>query len=163
MMNYLFLDIDGVLNTGRYSDYLVENGLCETDEDGYLFDPEAVDWLQYIIERTEAKIVITSTWRLDGDMQALWRNRDLAGEVIGVTPTLRREKAIGKMKFLYGHRGMEVEAWLQDHASEPFKYAIIDDEDDYLPHQAEHLVLTNPMTGITVDVAEKVIAPSQRD
>lgn len=118
-MNYLFLDIDGVLNTGRYSDYLVKNGLCETDEDGYLFDPEAVDWLQYIIEKTEAKIVITSTWRLDGDMQVLWRNRELAGEVVGVTPSLPREKAVGKMKLFYGHRGMEVEAWLQDYASEP--------------------------------------------
>lgn len=70
-MNYLFLDIDGVLNTGRYSNYLVENGLCETDADGYLFDPEAVQNLEYIIEATDAKIVITSTWRLDGDMQAL--------------------------------------------------------------------------------------------
>ena len=33
-MNYLFLDIDGVLNTGQYSNYLVDNGLCETDADG---------------------------------------------------------------------------------------------------------------------------------
>lgn len=156
-MNYLFLDIDGVLNTGRYSDYLVENGLCETDEDGYLFDPEAVDWLQYIIEKTEAKVVITSTWRLDGDMQVLWRNRELAGEVVGVTPTLPREKAIGKIKIFYAYRGMEIEAWLQDHASEPYNYAILDDEDDYLETQAEHLVLTDPMTGITVDVAKKVI------
>lgn len=34
-MNYLFLDIDGALNTGHYIDYLVENGLCETDAEGY--------------------------------------------------------------------------------------------------------------------------------
>ena len=156
-MNYLFLDIDGVLNTGRYSDYLVENGLCETDEDGYLFDPEVVQSLERIIEATEAKIIITSTWRLDGDMQALWRNRELAGEMFGVTPTLLREKAVEKIKFFYGHRGMEVEAWLQDYASEPYNYAILDDEDDYLESQAEHLVLTDPMTGITEDVAEKVI------
>ena len=156
-MNYLFLDIDGVLNTGRYSDYLVENGLCETDEDGYLFDPEAVDWLQYIIEKTEAKIVITSTWRLDGDMKALWRNRNLAGEVIGITPTLLGEKGVGKFRCWFDNRGMEVDAWLQDHASEPYNYAILDDENDYLETQAEHLVLTDPMTGITVDVAEKVI------
>lgn len=31
-MKYLFLDIDGVLNTGQYSNYLVDNGLCETDQ-----------------------------------------------------------------------------------------------------------------------------------
>jgi hypothetical protein len=60
-MNYLFLDIDGVLNTGLYSDYLIENGLFETDADGYLFDPEAVKNLQTIIEETDAKIIITST------------------------------------------------------------------------------------------------------
>ena len=157
-MNYLFLDIDGVLNTGRYSNYLVENGLCETDADGNLFDPEAVKNLQTIIEETDAKIIITSTWRLDGDMQALWRNRNLAGEVIGVTPTIEKERAIGKITIWYGQRGMEIEAWLQDNATFPFKYAILDDEDDYLPHQSEHLILTDPMTGITEDVAEKVIS-----
>ncbi len=54
MKNYLFLDIDGVLNTGQYSNYLVNNGLCETD--GYLFDPEAVKNLQTIIEKTDAKM-----------------------------------------------------------------------------------------------------------
>ncbi len=158
MNKYLFLDIDGVLNTGQYSNYLVENGLCETDADGYLFDPDAVEWLEYIIEKTDAKIIITSTWRLDGDMQALWRNRDLAGEVIGITPTLLREKGVGKFSCWFDDRGMEVEAWLQDNAIDPYKYAILDDEDGYLPSQSEHLVLTNPMTGITEDVADKVIS-----
>lgn len=157
-MNYLFLDIDGVLNTGRYSDYLIENGLCETDADGYLFDPEAVQNLEHIIEATDAKIIITSTWRLDGDMQVLWRNRNLAGEVIGITPTLLREKAIGRIRMYYGHRGEEVERWLQDNAIASYNYAILDDEDDYLPHQAEHLILTDPMTGITKDIAESVIS-----
>jgi hypothetical protein len=104
MKNYLFLDIDGVLNTGRYSDYLIENGLCETNADGYLFDPEAVQNLEHIIDATDAKIIITSTWRLDGDMQALWNNRNLTGEVIGVTPTIQKEKAIGKIKIWYGYR-----------------------------------------------------------
>lgn len=157
-MNYLFLDIDGVLNTGQHSNYLVDNGLCETDADGYLFDPEAVKNLQYIIEETDAKIIITSTWRLDGDMQALWRNRNLAGEVLGITPTLLREKGVGKFRCWLDNRGMEVEAWLQDNAISPYKYAIIDDEDDYLPHQTEHLILTDPMRGITKDVADKVIS-----
>ena len=157
-MNYLFLDIDGVLNTGRYSDYLIENGLCETDAYGYLFDPEAVQNLERIIEATDAKVVITSTWRLDGDMQALWHNRNLAGDVIGVTPTIHKEKAIGKIKIWYDHKGMGVEEWLQDNATVPYKYAILDDEDDYLPSQSNHLVLTDPMTGITKEVADKVIS-----
>ena len=157
-MNYLFLDIDGVLNTGQYSNYLVDNGLCETDADGYLFDPEAVKNLRYIIEKTDAKIIITSTWRLDGDMQALWYNRKLAGKVVGVTPTIQKEKGIGKIKIWYGHKGMEVEEWLNRYATAPYKYAILDDEDDYLETQSNHLVLTDPMTGITKEVADKVIS-----
>lgn len=157
-MNYLFLDIDGVLNTGRYSDYLVGNGLCETDADGYLFDPEAVQNLEHIIDATDAKIIITSTWRLDGDMQALWRNRDIAGEVIGITPTLLREKGVGKFRCWFGDRGMEIDKWLQDNATAPYKYAILDDEDDYLEAQSDHLVLTDQMTGITKEVADKVIS-----
>ena len=156
-MNYLFLDIDGVLNTGQYSNYLVDNGLCETDTDGYLFDPEAVKNLEYIIEETDAKIIITSTWRLDGNMQALWYNRNLVGEVIGVTPTIQKEKGIGIIKIWYGHKGMEVEEWLSANATAPYKYAILDDEDDYLENQSDHLILTDPMTGITKEVADKVI------
>ena len=158
-MKYLFLDIDGVLNTGRHSNYLVDNGLSETDADGYLFDPKAVENLEYIIEETDAKIIITSTWRLDGDMQALWRNRDLAGEVIGVTPKFDR-RVFRSTKFIsieFAIRGMEVEEWINNNATIPYKYAILDDEDDYLPSQSDYLVLTDPMTGITKEVADKVI------
>ena len=123
-----------------------------------MLDPEAVKNLEHIIEATEAKIIITSTKQHDGDIQALWRNRDLAGEVIGITPTIEREKGIGKFRCWISDRGMEVEAWLKDNAIDPYKYAILDDEDDYLPHQAEHLILTDPMTGITKEVADKVIS-----
>lgn len=126
-----------------------------------MFDPEAVQNLERIIEATDAKIIITSTWRLDGDMQALWRNRNLAGEVIGVTPQFHLSNGFRKTNFtcvLFPKRGMEVETWLKDNAIDPYKYAILDDEDDYLPHQAEHLILTDPMRGITKDVADKVIS-----
>ncbi len=46
---YLFLDIDGVLNTNRYGNYLIDNDMDEIDEDGDLFDPEAVANLALII------------------------------------------------------------------------------------------------------------------
>ena len=113
-MNYLFLGIEGVLDTERYSNYLVDNGLCETDADGYLFDPKAVENLEYIIEETDAKIIITSTWRFDGDMQALWHNRNLAGEVVGITPEFDR-RAFRSTKFIsmeFSIRGIEVDKWL---------------------------------------------------
>ena len=67
LQRYLFLDIDGVLNTFRYSNYLIENDEDEVDEDGALFDPEAVNNLACIIEKVpDVKIIISSTWRLKG-------------------------------------------------------------------------------------------------
>ena len=65
-MKYLFLDLDGVLNTWQYSNHLIKNGLTEFDENGSLFDPVAVDILRYIIDYTHANIVLSSTWRFDG-------------------------------------------------------------------------------------------------
>jgi histidinol phosphatase-like enzyme len=42
MEKYLFLDLDGVLNTTEYQAYLFKNQLDRSDEYGELFDPQAV-------------------------------------------------------------------------------------------------------------------------
>ena len=157
---YLFLDLDGVLNTGQYSNYLEENNLQQFDEDGAIFDPSAVKNLQYIIEKTHAEIILTSTWRYDGldRMIQLWKNRNLPSVLAGITPDLfprgeRRPK---------GLRGLEIYDWLNYGRGFDFgvfyTYAIVDDEDDFLEQQLEHLVLTDPMKGITREVANKVIS-----
>ena len=51
MYRFLFLDIDGVLNTARYSNYLIDNEMDDIDEDGAIFDPEAVENLALIVNR----------------------------------------------------------------------------------------------------------------
>jgi len=55
-MKIIFLDIDGVLN-------VIPQG---RDKYGMIFHPEFVENLKYIIEQTNAKIVISSSWRIDG-------------------------------------------------------------------------------------------------
>ena len=55
-MRFLFLDIDGPLNTGR-NDYL------DTDRYGHHFDDVAVRNLRWIVEETGARIVVSSSWR----------------------------------------------------------------------------------------------------
>ena len=157
---YLFLDLDGVLNTGRFSNYLEENNLQQFDEDGAIFDPSAVKNLQYIIDKTHAEIILTSTWRYDGldRMIQLWKNRNLPSVLAGITPDLfpRGERR------LKGLRGLEIYDWLNYGRGSDFgvfyTYAIVDDEDDFLEQQLEHLVLTDPMKGITREVANKVIS-----
>lgn len=157
---YLFLDLDGVLNTGRFSNYLEANNLQQFDEDGAIFDPSTVKNLQYIIDKTHAEIILTSTWRYDGldRMIQLWKNRNLPSVLAGITPDLFPR---GKKRPI-GLRGLEIDNWLNYSRDTDYcfhyTYVILDDEDDFLEHQLEHLVLTDPMKGITKEVANKVIA-----
>jgi len=166
---FIFLDIDGVLNTRQYGNRLMREGLAEFDENGSLFDPKAVDNLRYIIEATDASIVISSSWRFDGmqTMNKLWNDRRLPGKLIGITPHLSTAQFENlETNELYqkhpsGTRGIEIEEWLQLNTNkmlEPYTYAAIDDEDDFLMHQAGHIALTNSETGITREVANRVIS-----
>lgn len=178
---YLFLDIDGVLNTIKYNCYAIDKGLPEVDEDGSVFDPEAIENLRYIITNTQADIVLTSTWRVDGlyKMRQLWKKRGLPGDVVGVIPQVLRIEMVypysttfdskvdlWQRRPTYGCRGIEIGEWLTHCFRkkevpigwlDSYSYAILDDENDFLLHQSEHVVLTNPYYGITKDVADKVI------
>lgn len=179
---YLFLDLDGVLNTGQYSNFIEEHGLIEFDENGSVFDPNAVENLRHIVEATHADIVLTSTWRYDGfkKMHKLWKDRRLPGDLIGITPQL----LCVRMANIYsneldgvntwqlrpiGSRGIEINEWLKRNNNTPsewlktYTYAILDDEDDFLLHQAKHVVLTDPIKGITKKDANKVIAILNRE
>ena len=68
----IFLDIDGVLN-------VIGQG---HDEFGQIFHKHFEDNLRWVIDKTGAKIVISSSWRGSGlnEMQRMWNVRDLPGE-----------------------------------------------------------------------------------
>ena len=127
-MKVIFLDIDGVLN------------LCYEgrDEYGSLFHPHLVDNLRRLIDKTGAKIVISSTWRMSGlvIMKEMWIKRELPGEVIDITPNFMKH---------YGTtlcRGKEIDAYLKDHP-EVESYVILDDDTDMEDHQLDRFVKTS--------------------
>ena len=163
---FLFLDIDGVLNTKGYSDYLIDQGQEDTDEDGALFDPDAVENLATIIKIVpDAKILISSTWRFKGWewMKQIWEKRKMPGTIYGFTPELEfaRFKDIvtedyTESVFPNGTRGLEIGEWLRNNRPNfPIlhTYAIIDDEDDFPSYYKNNLVLTNPLLGLTAENA----------
>ena len=87
-MKVIFLDFDGVLNSSGYSATLFEAGRPTKDEYGQeLFDPETVNLLNRIVDETEAKIVISSSWRYLGitALRDMWQERGLHGHIIGMT------------------------------------------------------------------------------
>lgn len=169
---YLFLDFDGVLNTMEYQTALQWKGEPRKDEYGSLFDPEAVENLNLIIQNTNAKIVISSSWRLDGirRMREMWAARGLPGKVYGITPELSevhfnsfQDDRISISVIPYGTRGLEINEWLHINQNlyqqyMGYSYAIIDDFDDFISSQMSHVVLTEPETGLTKELATKAIA-----
>lgn len=142
----IFLDFDGVLSTDNYLDLLSETKSKTSDYWGRLFDPECVNSLKRIVDKTEARIVVTSSWRnylSIWQFILMWKLRNMPGILAGVTP----KSSI--------YRGNEIAKWLNIHRNIT-NYIIIDDMDylQFNADQATHLVTTNHYKGLQPDTTE---------
>lgn len=163
---YLFLDFDGVLNTGSYSKQMKREGIDPFDEYGALFDPKAIANLKHIVDQTGCKIVLSTTWRNEGimRMRELWEERELPGEIFSMTPILLgtsyQDAMTGEMIGLPQResKALEINAWLYQNSGKEYSYVILDDEDYFFPRQQNHLVLTDEFYGLTDRKAQKAIS-----
>jgi hypothetical protein len=165
MEKIIFLDIDGVLNPVHYMNATYKmwkasfGEIKSHDEYGQLFFYQNCDALKKAIDETGAKIVISSTWRMAGEseMKALWKHRNLAGEIIGITPNEVDVVNNGIAKF-YDEvcRGDEIKLWINTN-NFTGKYVIIDDTKDMLKEQEPCFVVTNSYFGLTLKDADKAI------
>ena len=150
-MKIIFLDFDGVMDTARYELILRISGRPSVDAYGTVFDPECVWNLRQIIDKTGAKIVVSSSWKSIMSFEELldmWEMRDLPGEVIGTTP----------YNLECRNRGDEIDLWLKE-CDEECQYVILDDIDagNFNEHQQERLVVVNPVKGLDEVAAERAI------
>jgi hypothetical protein len=144
-MKVIFLDIDGVLNSCRYlmEGPALEDRMFDLDKNdpARMINPDAVNLLMEVLHETDAKIVISSSWRYMFDtFEELKACMLRAGidQVIDATPILRDE------------RWKEVADWLEQHKDKVTNYAIIDDSFGELgPLNKEKFVRTRWATGIT--------------
>ncbi len=162
----IFLDIDGVLCPLHYENALFKmwkasNGAIKSKDDfGKLFFFQNCEALKKIIDETGAKIVISSTWRKEGEikMRDMWNHRNLSGEIIGITPNEEDLVNFGKFEFFDDVcRGHEIEHWIEINNFKG-KYVIIDDTKDMLPSQKKYFILTNEHYGLTDEDANKAIS-----
>ena len=154
-MKIIFLDIDGVLNV-----------YCESrDKWGCIFHQHLVDNLEYIIEKTGVKIVISSSWKSgftmdDGTyiegltgLKQMWIDRNLPGEIIDITPYAQEVVENTDIEFYdLVDRGHEIRLWLDRNPVD--NYCIIDDDNDVLEEQRGNFVRTanNTNHGDCVDI-----------
>jgi len=104
----------------RYRNAKVDRGVKR------LFDKELVDNLNEVIFLTNAKIVVTSNWRIHlslDELKKIFKDRGVIGEVIGKT-------GLGHLKdgspIPVGHRGLEIQDWLN--SNHFTKYLVIEDQ-----------------------------------
>lgn len=153
-MKLIFLDIDGVLNSEKFSIWIHEHPeFCENGGHFWI-DPEKVEMIINLCKETGAKIVISSSWRgwsLKATLEDFSTYRDLSKlnpYIVGVTPRFNINS-----KFM--SRGNEIQDYLNSHSVA--KYCIIDDDTDMLEEQQENFVRTDCQVGLTIEDCQKVI------
>ena len=168
-MKIIFLDFDGVLNSGNYQRQLREQKQQFSDGWGPLFDPNAVRNLEHILQDVpEAHIVVISSWKdihgLSG-LREMWRERDLPGSMYSTTRSLLHDQLLGEdlsdpdaFSRAEGEgKTREAITWLASNNLLDAPYVIIDDSTGFPPSVQAHLVRTNPDDGLMDFDADKAI------
>jgi hypothetical protein len=130
-MKVIFLDIDGVLNCDKTPN---------PRKFPYIVDRKLLARFKKLVDRTGAKVVLSSTWRCDP--VGLFAAKHWGVPFIDVCPDRPRSP-----------RRREITSWLADHPRVT-RFVVIDDEDDEL----DDLPLFQPSskTGITPEIVKGV-------
>lgn len=145
-MKVLFLDIDGVLNHQEFYE--------RRENDTYLkslsyplteFDPLVVERINDILDKTDSKLVISSSWRFDENLQNIFTKVGFKHKIFDITPY-----GMGKC------RGAEIKQWLDTHENVE-KYVIIDDDNDMLKEQKKYFIRTTDFNGFTEELKIKTL------
>lgn len=140
-MKIIFLDIDGVLNSWAT---------------GYNISKEKLLLLNELIEKTDAKIVISSSWRCGSqDVKDFLNNNFAKNRISSVNEPYQDlidnifyENTIGLTDTFGPNRGSEIQRWLDSH-EDIESYVIIDDDIDMLDEQLYNFVQTDTYFGLT--------------
>lgn len=171
MENYVFLDVDGVINIPPYNS----------------FDKNCLNNLRILIETTKAKVVISSSWR-EGDLERTKKHFPdwLKPHIVGETIRGYQETAEGSSLPIV--RGNEIKHWVDRHLKYPwhayperdkefkiyredgsfkmmrsqklgveYNYVILDDDQDMLYEQRNNFVLTNEKKGFDTEALNKAL------
>ena len=137
-MKIIFLDIDGVLNSEMYETSRGENRVDNR------IDLSRVKLLADIVNATDAKIVLSSTWRVAWNQSAELCGVD--GEYINHCLNKYGLCIMDKTPFrsFFEDRRTEIITWLLRHQTEIESFVILDDIDCGWKELGGRVVITNP-------------------
>ncbi len=153
-MNIIFLDIDGVLNCQLF--YTEQQKKGETYMDNHICKTR-IEWLNVLCKEIDAKVVISSTWRMGRtikELKKIFLEVGATFDVIDSTPVLRHKGCV---------RGNEIAQWINDGNSFInceyhlfHSYVIIDDDSDMLLQQRDHFFQTDSYSGLTPNTCYRI-------
>jgi len=134
-MKYLFLDIDGVLNHEEWYKERVHTFKRKEWWEG-CFDPECVKRLNQILNKTGARLVVSSCWRNDSELKRYFETVGITTD-FDTTPNIRHKLPDGTIS--WPSRGEEIDEFLKTHPCDT--YVILDDDWDFTEDQLkDHFV-----------------------
>lgn len=159
-MKVVFLDFDGVITTL---------------ESGWSLCPKKMKLLGEILQTTDAKIVISSSWRrktLEETLQFISggsiHSKDspfpYCDKVVGITDRMyafswndKVNERTGKRPNYLIPRGVEIDGWLKVNGLDVENYVILDDDNDMLYCQCNNFVQTDSYGGLSKENVEQAI------
>jgi hypothetical protein len=144
-LKIIFLDIDGVMQS--------TSSMIRTSGTGGFLHEEHVNALNWIIQQTDAYIVLTSTYRIMADIKELKRAFMESG--------VRSDRIVSKTPNLGLNRGSEIKDWLETRKEkgdyEIEEYVVIDDGKDMQGINWSMFLNTDPDYGLTYVEAEMAV------
>lgn len=143
MDKFLFLDIDGVLNNTNYheSESDLSYPLSAFCKDNIKSFNKLMD------EISDIKVVISSSWRVDSNLQNIFDKVGLNVKIFDITPSLSDDRSV------------EIKEYLKDKAN--YSYCIIDDINYFNnDEQKDNFVLINDRIGFSdsdIDRVKKIL------
>lgn len=143
-MKAIFLDIDGVLNSSEHTAF-IKSFITYSDNMIEPFDDECLHNLKYIVDETDAKIIITSIWRLFPDYLYILMNKleeyGLDKNVISLTTSNKYKDKIQEITVKLKKLGIT-------------EYVVLDNDKTL---NLDRHVITNNVTGLTEIDAKQAV------
>ena len=143
-MKAIFLDIDGVLNSDEHTAF-IKSFVTYSDNMIEPFDDDCLYNLKYIVDETDAKIIITSIWRLFPDYLYILMNKleeyGLDKNVISLTISNKYKDKLQEIAVKLKKLGIT-------------EYVVLDNDNTL---NLDRHVITNNTTGLTEIDAKQAI------
>lgn len=143
-MKAIFLDIDGVLNSDEHTAF-IKSFVTYGDNMIEPFDDECLYNLKYIVDETDAKIIITSIWRLFPEYLNLLMNKleeyGLDKNVISLTISNKYKDKLQEIAVKLKKMGIT-------------EYVVLDNDNTL---NLDRHVITNNATGLTEIDAKQAV------